>query len=101
MREEMRELIAEKAIVYLKTHGGTSKDFDKALAVAIEALEKEVPASPATRQVTFVDENDCVRMINKYVCPSCGDPLVKLSTGGICPNPKCRRAIDQSGFESW
>ena len=68
----------------------------KALQMAIEALEKQIPNTPKVKEETYS---------RFYDCPSCGGYLVSEIDGELCSGKKykycysCGQALDWSDTE--
>lgn len=74
--------------------GSNGNDYDAAIKIAVEAIEKNTPKKPSKRSVDlYNDKEDTVECITIATCPSCGFDLADHGMGFVCVNSNCRQAI--------
>ena len=91
---EAIELFKERLTLIKEHYAGEVKDYEEALEIGIQALEKQIPKKPI---INHINTNEDVTEI-EYTCSACGTNYVELTPcEEFCPY--CGNKIDWSDEE--
>lgn len=86
-----------EAIKHLSSNEIYTDDWEEAILIAKEALEKQIPKKPQIKEFPDEDEESGDRYLwTFYICPVCGEHI-GLRYNKFCSN--CGQALDWSDSE--
>ena len=91
---EALELFKERLTLIKEHYAGEVKDYEEALEIGIQALEKQIPKKPIIKHINTSEDATEI----EYTCSACGTNYVELTPcEEFCPY--CGNKIDWSDEE--
>ena len=72
---EALELFKERLTLIKEHYAGEVKDYEEALEIGIQALEKQIPKKPIIKHINTSEDAAEI----EYTCPVCGTNFVELT----------------------